>query len=164
MTNVEQATNTLPETHGDNQSAPALTADSVKKPTRCDFYVDVVLNSKGEVIEESVWKPVVGDTAGRTRTGKLRRNGMQLVHVFKKAEYEDAKRSFADQSRKARIAERDSLIIGAFQRADVPNDPHIERALRDLLPIFNGTPASKTANVLRNVVKTVANGAGIKAE
>ena len=141
-----------------------LAAPDVKKPTRRDFYVDVVLNAKGEVIDETTWKGVVGDTTGRTRAGVLRRSGMQLVHVFKKGDYEEAKRKFADQSRKARITERDSLIIGAFQRAEVPTDPHIERALRDLLPVFGNTPTAKTANVLRNVVKTVANGIAKPAE
>lgn len=161
MNTSEQTTNVkTPETS--EQSAATVT--EIKKPTRREFYVDVVLNAKGEVIEESTWKSVVGDATGRTRAGMLRRSGMQLVHVFKKNDYEEAKRKFADQARKARVTERDQLIISAFQRAEVPNDPHIERALRDLLPVFANTPVAKTSTILRNVVKTVASGIAKPAE
>jgi hypothetical protein len=146
-----------------NDHSPANYRET-QKPSRQSFYRDVVLNTQGQPIDESVWKPVVGDITGRALAGRLRRNGMQIVHVFDKPAFESAKANYRSTVRQAKITERDSLIIGAFQKAGVPNEPHIERALKDLLPILEGTPASKAAVILKNVVKTVANGTGLKAD
>jgi hypothetical protein len=159
MNQQSTAQATIPS-HSTDQTCPV----DLQKPNRQAFYRDVVLNAQGQAIDESVWKPVVGEVSGRALAGKLRRNGMQIVHLFDKQGFDAAKTVYRSCARQAKITERDSLIISAFQKAGVPNEPHIERALKDLLPILEGTSSSRAAVILKNVVKTVVNGAGLKTE
>lgn len=145
----------------DNTNTDTTTVVEVlAKPKRQDFYRDVVLNASGDVVDESVWKGVVGDEklTGRALAGKLRRNSMQIVHLFDKPGFEKAKSEFRSASKTAKNAARESLIVGAFQKAGVQNEPHIERALKDLLPLFSETSPAKTGIVLKNVVRTISNG------
>ena len=139
-----------------------LTVKDIKKPSRRDFYRDVVLGGDGQILDESVWKPLAGDAKGRALAGKLRKNGMQIVHVFDKPKYEEAKTAYGQNIKQARISERDFLIVDAFTKANHPVEPHIERALKDLLPIFQSVSPAKTAIVFKNIVRAAANGAGLE--
>jgi hypothetical protein len=140
-----------------------IAISEIIKPQRATFYRDVVLNAAGEVVEETSWKPMIGDQklSGRALAGKLRRNGLQMVHLFDKPAFEQAKTAYRQASRAAKITERDSLIVGAFQKAGIEVEPHIERALKDLLPVLSCVTPSKAGVVLKNVVRTVAHGAGL---
>lgn len=149
-----------------SETNPApISVSTIIKPNRQEFYKDVVLNAAGEVVDESVWKPLATDVkSGRALAGKLRRNGMQIVHLFDKPGFEKAKSEYRQASKQAKITERDTLIITAFQKAGVPVEPHIERALKDLLPVLSCATTAKAGIVLKNVVKTVAQGAGLKTD
>ena len=140
-----------------------IAISEIIKPQRAAFYRDVVLNAAGEVVEETTWKPMIGDQklSGRALAGKLRRNGLQMVHLFDKPGFEHAKSTYRQASKAAKITERDSLIVNAFQKAGVEVEPHIERALKDLLPVLSCVTPSKAGVVLKNVVRTVAHGAGL---
>lgn len=139
-------------------------AVDLKKPVRREFYRDVVLNAQGGVLDESVWKPIIGESKGRSAAGKLRKAGMQIVHVFDKPEYESAKRTYSSSVKQAKICERDFLIVGAFSKAGQPVEPHIERALKDLLPLFNSVSQSKATSAFKNVIKIVAHGSGLSKQ
>ena len=143
------------------QQVALLTVKDIKKPSRQDFYRDVVLGGDGGILDESVWKPLAGDSKGQALAGKLRKNGMQIVHVFDKPKYEEAKTAYGQNIKQARITERDFLIVDAFAKANHPVEPHIERALKDLLPIFQAVSPAKTAIVFKNIVRAAANGAGL---
>jgi hypothetical protein len=146
-----------------NPETQPISVSEIIKPQRAAFYRDVVLNAAGEVVEEATWMPMIGDQklSGRALAGKLRRNGLQMVHLFDKPGFEQAKTSYRQASRAAKITERDSLIVGAFQKAGIEVEPHIERALKDLLPVLSCVTPSKASVVLKKVVRTVAHGAGL---
>ena len=163
---VPATTSTAANPENEQNTQTQIQADvkvKLMKPSRKDFYRSVVLNAKGEIISEDQWKPLVGESdSGRALSGKLRRNGLQIVHVFDKPQYDAAKQSYSAAAKQAKITERDMLIIGAFTKAEVPVEPHIERALKDLLPIFERVSLPKTSVVFKNVVRTIANGIGTK--
>lgn len=133
------------------------TNSSLVKPVRRAFYRDVVINTAGEPIDEATWKSIVtvGDQQ-RSISAQLSKHGMQLVHLFDRPAYETAKKEYRELQRVALITERDSLIFDSFNKANVPLEPHLERALKDLLPLFGAVVPSKTRTVFKNIIKTVA--------
>ena len=158
MNTTEQTTSSIPSTT-ETTASPALC-----KPVRKSFYRDVVINAAGSIIDESVWKPLVDKAEGRAAAGALRRQGLQLVHVFDRPGYETAKKEYSVALKAAKITERDMIIFNAFHRADVKVEPHIERALKDLLPIMTSVSTNRATVALKNVVRTIANCVGMNKD
>lgn len=136
------------------QTAPTVPST---KPARKDFYRTAVLSSAGTPVPETEWKGVVQDLQGREANKVLRTHGWQMVRVFARDQYKAAQSAYRSAVKATRVAFKANVINEAFEKAGTPKEPHLERALRNILPVLSKEPEHRIVTVLKNIIKTTTN-------
>lgn len=144
--------------NGSGSQSVAASADLKNlKPRRRDFEKTVVVNANGAIVDEPLWRQVVGnEVQGKDLEAALKANGMQVVKLFMKDHYEAAKIAFYAVKHSS-VQEVHNLIIdAAFKQAGVPKIARIESTLNSIFPIFKNIPNDKIITVFRAIINDIA--------
>lgn len=121
------------------------------KPTRKEFTAVVVKAADGTELPEIAWRELVTNVKPRSITRVLKHKGFQISAIFNEKAYLEARKQY-------RQLAKHQVVDVAFQAAGIAHESHIDKAIKELLPMFHGVSAKKTAIVLKNVIRTVTNG------
>jgi hypothetical protein len=135
-------------------------SESPHKPIRQEYLKTMVLDGSGNPVNEVTWKEVVKNLEDREAKKMIKKQGWQVVNVFMRDQFRIAKQAYRESMKTSRIKLRETLINEAFDKAEREHEPHIERALKTMLPLFKNVPPSRTLIALRNIIRVTSNVSG----
>lgn len=145
------------KTGGSSQSVAASADLKNLKPRRRDFEKTVVVNAQGAIVDEPLWRQIVGDEVqGKDLEAALKANDMQVVKLFMKDHYEAAKIAFYAVKHSSVQEVHDLIIDAAFKQAGVPKIARIESTLNSIFPVFKNVPNDKIIAVFRAIINDIA--------
>lgn len=121
------------------------------KPIRKDFTQLVIKAADGTEVPKESWSTMVAGVKPRSVTRVLKHRGLTVTAVFDKDKYLEARKQYRYQT-------KHQVIDVAFKAAGIDHEPHLDKALKSLLPIFQETSPKHTAVVLKNIIRTVYDG------
>ena len=126
------------------------------KPHRRDFLRTFVVANNASIIEDSVWKPHVGDLKGSELKKALKKLNLQMITVFDQERFDAAKASYLSIKHETQHENVEMLIETAFTQAGQPRVARIESTLRSLLPVLKNQPTSKKISTFKSIIRALS--------